>query len=327
MATAADRLGGGSGGDTPPATGWQSGVYQPASNFVASARRRAPARIRQPACPIRTAPAPLLDENNWLRSWTNDLYLWYGEVSDQDPALFATTDALFRRAQDHRDDRLRARHKDKFHFTYPTADWDALSQGGVQVGYGAQWVDHCRDVRRARSWWPTPSRVRRRWRRGQPRARRPGAAASMASISSTTTRRPASTRSMPACFPAAANETHVFQILDLGATTSRTVTMVSADVTSHPVQNVSTIATAIRPGRLHAVQRSPGDRGSGAGQRLHHAAGRGRQRPGARPPLQRRRLSRYRERGRLHDRRARRRPPARPSSCSSSTTSTRPSIR
>ena len=44
-------------------------------------------------------------------------------------------------------------------------------------------------------------------------------------------------------FPIAANESHVFQILDLGATTSRTVTLVSADVTSHPVQNVSTIAT------------------------------------------------------------------------------------
>jgi hypothetical protein len=48
-------------------------------------------------------------------------------------------------------------------------------------------------------------------------------------------------------FPVAANESHVFQILDLGATTSRTVTMVSTDVTSQPVQNVSTIATTSGP--------------------------------------------------------------------------------
>ena len=27
-------------------------------------------------------------ENNWLRSWTHTLYLWYAEVPDQDPALF-----------------------------------------------------------------------------------------------------------------------------------------------------------------------------------------------------------------------------------------------
>ncbi|HVN99462.1 MAG TPA: hypothetical protein VMT49_05415, partial [Steroidobacteraceae bacterium] len=28
----------------------------------------------------------LLDENNFLRSWTNDLYLWFDEVTDQNPA-------------------------------------------------------------------------------------------------------------------------------------------------------------------------------------------------------------------------------------------------
>ncbi len=32
------------------------------------------------------------DENNWLRSWTNDLYLWYNEVPDLNPALY--TDKL-----------------------------------------------------------------------------------------------------------------------------------------------------------------------------------------------------------------------------------------
>ncbi len=30
------------------------------------------------------------DENNWLRSWTNELYLWYGEVTDRDPSLYET---------------------------------------------------------------------------------------------------------------------------------------------------------------------------------------------------------------------------------------------
>ena len=72
------------------------------------------------------------DENNWLRSWTNELYLWYGEVTDRDPSLYATdtyfdllkTDAVTPSGQP----------KDKFHFTYDTDDWIALSQGGTEAG-------------------------------------------------------------------------------------------------------------------------------------------------------------------------------------------------
>ena len=30
--------------------------------------------------------------------------------------------------------------KDKFHFTYPTAQWESLSKSGVQAGYGPQWA-------------------------------------------------------------------------------------------------------------------------------------------------------------------------------------------
>ena len=33
-----------------------------------------------------------LDENNWLRSWSNNLYLWYNEIVDRDPGLHTTPD-------------------------------------------------------------------------------------------------------------------------------------------------------------------------------------------------------------------------------------------
>ena len=66
----------------------------------------------------------VVGENNWLRSWTNDLYLWFDEVVDRNPALF-TTPAYF--------DLLKTtattpsgNPKDKFHFTYDTAAWVAL---------------------------------------------------------------------------------------------------------------------------------------------------------------------------------------------------------
>ena len=81
------------------------------------------------------SPGTRTDENNWLRSWTNELYLWYSEVTDRDPASY-TTPAYF--------DLLKTnattpsgQPKDKFHFTYDTDEWQALSQGGIEAGYGA----------------------------------------------------------------------------------------------------------------------------------------------------------------------------------------------
>jgi C-terminal processing protease CtpA/Prc len=78
-------------------------------------------------------------ESMFLRSWTNDLYLWYREVPDRDPTGFTTEDYFF--------DVLKTslmtssgRAKDQFHFTYDTDVWEDLSQSGIEIGYGAQWI-------------------------------------------------------------------------------------------------------------------------------------------------------------------------------------------
>jgi C-terminal processing protease CtpA/Prc len=80
-----------------------------------------------------------LAQNNWLRSWSNDLYLWYDEIADRDPGLYTSTASYF--------DLLKTtattaagRPKDRFHFTYDTAQWLALSQSGVSAGYGLEWA-------------------------------------------------------------------------------------------------------------------------------------------------------------------------------------------
>ena len=80
----------------------------------------------------------LLDEQDWLAAWTNDLYLWYSEVPVANPADYATAIDYF--------DVLKTtaltpsgRAKDRFHFTYPTSQWEALSQGAATVGYGVSW--------------------------------------------------------------------------------------------------------------------------------------------------------------------------------------------
>jgi hypothetical protein len=119
--------GGGFGGSN---TGWQSGVFKPSANFDnMCANPRAGTSDRQ---------GTRADENNWLRSWTNELYLWYGEVTDRDPSLYDTLqyfDLMKTSATT-----ASGQPKDKFHFTYDTAVWKALSEGGTEAGYGAEFA-------------------------------------------------------------------------------------------------------------------------------------------------------------------------------------------
>src|SRR6516164_2246250 len=112
-------VGSNGGGTSIGGTGWTAGVFQPSSRYAAQC-----ASPRVGSDPVTGQPYPDLqgttvDENNWLRSWTNELYLWYREVPDLNPAGYSTTEAYF--------DLLKTsattstgHPKDKFHFTLPT---------------------------------------------------------------------------------------------------------------------------------------------------------------------------------------------------------------
>src|SRR5437660_5485940 len=130
--------GGGGGGGPLTATGWTPGVFLSSASFVAQCA--APRSGIDPTTgqPFRDVQGSALTENNWLRSWTNDVYLWYDEVTDRDPALSTTPDyfALLKTIAT----TPSGNPKDKFHFTYATSAWLALSQSGVSAGYGAEWA-------------------------------------------------------------------------------------------------------------------------------------------------------------------------------------------
>ena len=235
--------GGGGGSPMPAATGWQSGVFQPASGFVNKCvmPRSGIDPFTQTAYPDRAGV--ILDENNWLRSWTNDLYLWFNEVTDRNPAMYSTTDAYFKLLKTNATTTSGA-PKDKFHFTYPTADWEALSQSGVQAGYGANWVllpnmpgVTGNDLEAAYSEPNSPAS-----------AAGIGRGAKVLFVDGVDVVNPpdqASVNTIVAgLYPAAINENHNFQVLDPGAATPRTFTLTSGNVTSTPVQNVTTIPTA-----------------------------------------------------------------------------------
>lgn len=77
-------------------------------------------------------------EKNWLRAWIDETYLWYDEVPKTLVAVeYATPTAFFNVLKT---PLLTAsgRPKDRFHFTADTSEYRALSQGGVEIGYGLE---------------------------------------------------------------------------------------------------------------------------------------------------------------------------------------------
>jgi len=97
--------GGGGGGGI----NYTPGVFQPSSTFANQCNRVA--------------------ENHFLRSWTNEFYLWYDDVPDLNPANYETIEYF---------DLLKV-PQDRFHDWIDTETWEQLSQAGVLIGYGAQW--------------------------------------------------------------------------------------------------------------------------------------------------------------------------------------------
>jgi carboxyl-terminal processing protease len=81
----------------------------------------------------------LLDELKFLRAWTNQYYLWYNEV----PNTYKMAD--FRSALAYFDVlktsavTASGQLKDRYHFTYPTAEWEAMQTQGIDLGYGITW--------------------------------------------------------------------------------------------------------------------------------------------------------------------------------------------
>ena len=203
------------------------GVFPPAGEFAALC-----STPRIGNFPDR--PGTFVDENNWLRSWSNDLYLWYDEIVDVDPVLhptpqyfqlmktFATTPS--------------GADRDRFHFTYPTEQWEQLSQSGVSAGYGAAFAILARrpprDVRVAYTEPDSPA-SRADLRRGARILAADGADVTYGSAAVLNA----------AFFPAGIGETHEFEIRDLGADTPRTITLTSAAITSDPVQHDRMIET------------------------------------------------------------------------------------
>jgi carboxyl-terminal processing protease len=221
---------------------WTPGVFQPSSEFAALC-----ANPRSGTDPYTGQAYPdkqgsTLDENNWLRSWTHELYLWYDEVTDVNPADYTTSDYF--QLMKTTETTASGAPKDRFHFTYPTSTWEALSQSGVEVGYGLQWeIVAGTPPRNIQLAYLEPAAdlpadtVAANLVRGETLLAVDG-------VDVVNSNDQTSINTINAGLsPSTAGETHTFTVEDPGSSTPRTVTLQAENVTSIPVLLETTVTS------------------------------------------------------------------------------------
>ena len=246
--------GGGGGGAAAPApapvpgspSGWVPGSFLPAESFAAQCVNPRTGTDPDTGLPYADIKGTTLTQNNWLRSWSNDLYLWYDEIVDRDPGLYDTP-AYFGFLKTTATT-ASGRPKDRFHFTYDTAQWRALAQSGVSAGYGAEWavVASLPPRRIVVAYVQGGPAVAANLQRGDTVLTVDGV-----DVVSSNTQGEINTF-VAGLYPDRAGETHLFTIRDHLTSVVRTVSMRSEDVTSQPVQNVKTVVTTT--GRVGYMQ-------------------------------------------------------------------------
>lgn len=237
------------------ATGWEPGEFYVDDGNVPFAQREYNVRFRDYCAVPRTGldldgnPFPdrqgsTWDENNWLRSWSHDTYLWYDEIEDVDPGCCDTPTyfGLLRTLATTPSGKL----KDQFHFTQNTAEYRArVSTGAVGAGYGASFA-----VLASRP----PREIRVRFTEPDSPATQPGVdlarGAEMLEVDGVDIVNGSTQADVDiinaGLWPDALNETHRFRVRDLDGT-ERSITMTSANITTSPVQHDRIIETDTGP--------------------------------------------------------------------------------
>jgi len=226
------------GGSSEPELTWTSGVFEDENNFKNLCQiPRSGTDVNGDSFDDQQGSS--LHERHFLRSWSNNTYLWYNEINDSDPAQTTSTadyfDLLVTTAIT-----ASGTAKDQFHFTYPSDEWLQLTQSGVSAGYGAQWTiiesSPPREIRVAYT-EPNSPATDANILRGAEVIQVDGVDVINGGNQSDVDLINA------ALFPSAANESHNFVLRDFDSNETRSIDLTSANITSTPVQSVTSFDT------------------------------------------------------------------------------------
>lgn len=197
-----------------------------------------------------------LIEKFWLRSWTNETYLWYDEVSDLDPNDTADRVDYFDLLKTDRTTASGA-PVDQFHFSQSTEEFEESRNGDPVSGYGASLRvlrgAPPRDIRIAYNEPGSPAAEEGGFRRGDKLLVVDG----LDAVNGATTQNGLD-QLLAGLFPATAGEEHTFTVEGVDGV-ERDITISSADVVRQPVTTTSVIDVDddTKVGYIHFTTFSP----------------------------------------------------------------------
>ncbi len=217
----------------PPPSGssgptWSQGVFPSSSSFANKCENPRSGIDPSTGRAYPDVHGTALDEKFWMRSYSNETYLWYNEIRDTDPAQGGDRLAYF--------DTLKTtattasgNPKDKFHFTADTAKLQEQISSGTAPGYGIGFAF-------------LSNRPPRELLVAYTEPNSPASGANLVrgtkfiEVDGVDLINGTDVDALNAgLFPDTAGEQHTFKVLDPGTTTPRSVTMTSAIVTQIPV--------------------------------------------------------------------------------------------
>ncbi|QLE86286.1 peptidase [Shewanella sp. Scap07] len=184
-----------------------------------------------------------MTEKLWLRSWSDDTYLWYSEILDQDPAPYTVAEYFSVLMTQELTASGKPKDNPNFHYSIPTDIWEQQSQSGASFGYGFEIVIQ-----------PASNQQERKVSVAYSEPNTPASSANIqrgAVIVAIDGVNVASANSdselavlTNGLFPNQSGQQAEFLVRDLGSVNNRTITLTAQTVVSTPVQQTQVIDTA-----------------------------------------------------------------------------------
>jgi C-terminal processing protease CtpA/Prc len=184
-----------------------------------------------------------LDENNFLRSFSDETYLWYDEIVDRDPAGFNNPIDYFAQLKTFQTlPSGQPKDPDSFHYAVDSLEWFNQTQGGVSFGYGVELaVISGAPPRQAFVAYTEPNSPATNLPIPIQRGAELLAVDGIDFVNDNTSA--GLDIILEGLFPTVENVPHTFTIRDFGAANSRQVTMTSTTITNAMVQETQVFDT------------------------------------------------------------------------------------
>lgn len=186
-----------------------------------------------------------LIEQFWLRSWTNETYLWPDEVVDQDPNLYDSSIGYFGELKT-LEKTASGEDKDDFHFSESTEAFLERRNSAASPAYGARYIALSSGVPRDfRILFTEPGSPAAETVLGQPNLVRGSRILEIDGIDfvNGATNQEEVDLLNAALFPSTVGEQHTFVVSDPGSADPRTTTLTAANISPVPVNRTEIIST------------------------------------------------------------------------------------